>query len=285
MARPTGYTSSTKKNLLLGAGAIYKNFVVGTDTPSTATAKIVGATQGGLEFKAVPTVRNIQIDGILGKVADLDVIDAWEASLTGTFIEVNSEVIRRALAAASVDTSDANYDIITANTEFASADYLTNITYVGTLSGSSTPVIIQIKNAVNMGGLTFKTEDGKEGTVDVAFEARYAISDNGVPPFSIYWPKIASSISNDLATLTIGSLVLTPTFDADTIAYTTSTTNASDAVSATTASAYASMTITANGVAISSGDSVTWESGSNTVEIAVTGDGGTKTYYVTVVAS
>lgn len=286
MSRPTGYTTSTKKNLLLGAGALYKNFVVGTDTPSTASAKIIGATQGGLEFKAIPTVRNIQIDGILGKVADLDVIDAWETSLSGSFIEVNSEVIRRSLAAASIDedTSD-DYDIITANTEFTSDDYLTNVTYVGTLSGSTTPVIIQITNAVAMGGLTFKTEDGKEGTVDVTFEGRYAIADDGVPPFAIYWPKIESTIDNTLATLVIGELTLTPDFDSDTIAYTTSTTNESDTVTATTTSSYASMVITANGTTIASGDSVTWETGSNTIEIVVTGDDGDKTYAVTVVAS
>lgn len=188
MGRPTGYTANTKSNLLLGAGALYKNFTVGTDTPSTGT--VIGATQGGLEFKAIPTVRNIQIDGILGKVAELDVIDSWECSLAGTFIEINEEVIRRSLAATSIDTSTSeDYDIIKGATEFSSEDYLTNVTYIGTLSGSDKPVIIQINNAIDLGGLTFKTEDGKEGTIDVTFEGRYAITDEGVPPFAIYWPK------------------------------------------------------------------------------------------------
>lgn len=188
MGRPTGYTANTKSNLLLGAGALYKNFTVGTDTPATGT--VIGATQGGLEFKAIPTVRNIQIDGILGKVAELDVIDSWECSLAGTFIEINEEVIKRSLAATSIDTSTSeDYDIIKGATEFSAEDYLTNVTYIGTLSGSDKPVIIQINNAIDLGGLTFKTEDGKEGTIDVTFEGRYAISDEGVPPFAIYWPK------------------------------------------------------------------------------------------------
>ena len=282
MGRPTGYTNKTKRNLLLGAGALYKNFVVGTDTPSSATAKLIGATQGGLEFKAVPTIRNIQIDGILGKVADLDVIDAWETSLAGSFIEINSEVIRRSLAAVS-QSSDSDYDIFQGSTEFDSDDYLTNVTYVGTLAGSETPVIIQVNNAIDTQGLTFKTEDGKEGTVDVTFEGRYAISDNGVPPFKIYWPKTA--VTNTLSALTIGSLVLSPTFDSATTTYTATTTNAKDAVTATATSAGAEIVVKNGSTVIENGGDATWSAGTNTVTVKVTGDEGDKTYTVTVTKS
>ena len=282
MGRPTGYTNKTKRNLLLGAGALYKNFVVGTDTPSSATAKLIGATQGGLEFKAVPTIRNIQIDGILGKVADLDVIDAWETSLAGSFIEINSEVIRRSLAAVT-QSADSDYDIFQGSTEFDSDDYLTNVTYIGTLAGSETPVIIQVNNAIDTQGLTFKTEDGKEGTVDVTFEGRYAISDNGVPPFKIYWPKTA--VTNTLSALTIGSLVLSPTFDSATTTYTATTTNAKDAVTATATSAGAAIVVKNGSTVIENGGDATWSAGSNTVTVKVTGDEGDKTYTVTVTKS
>lgn len=285
MGRPTGYSASTKKNLLLGAGALYKNFEVGTDTPSTATAKLIGATQGGLEFKATPSIRNIQIDGILGKVADLDVIDSWETSLAGSFIEINSEVIRRSLAAASVDSSDSDYDVITGNTEFSSDDYLTNITYIGTLSGSNKPVIIQVKNAIDTGGLSFKTEDGKEGTVDVTFEGRYAISDEGEPPFAIYWPKVPAEVENTLSALTIGSLVLTPTFSSSVTSYTAATTNASDTVTVTPTSQSATVVIKNGETTIQNESAATWSAGPNTLTVKVTGDDGDKTYTVTVTKS
>ena len=280
MGRPTGYSNSTKKNLLLGAGALYKNFIVGTDTPATATAKLIGATQGGLEFKATPTIRNIQIDGILGKVADLDVIDAWETSLAGSFIEINTEVIRRSLAAVSVDDSDDDYTVLEGATEFSADDYLTNVTYIGTLSGSDKPVIIQIKNAIDTGGLDFKTEDGKEGTVDVTFEGRYAVSDDGVPPFKIYWPK--TRVENTLSALTIGALTLTPTFDSDVTTYTATTTNASDKVTATPTSAGAALLIKLGNTEIQNESTPSWTAGSNTLTVKVTGDDGDKTYTVTV---
>ena len=284
MSRPTGYTANTKKHLLLGAGALYKNFTVGTDTPSTGT--VIGATQGGIEFKATPTVRNIQVDGILGKVTELDVIDAWDVSLGGSFLEVNEEVIERGLGACTKDTTtDQNYDIIQGATEFSSGDYIENVTYIGTVSGTSTPVIVQIFHAINTGGLTFKAEDGKEGTIDVLFEGRYAISDNGVPPFKIYWPKAVGPIANTLSSLTIGALTLTPTFASGTTSYTAATTNASDKVTATPTSPGATLLIKVGSTEIENEANASWSLGSNTLTVKVTGDGGDKTYTVTVTKS
>lgn len=191
----TGYSANTKENLLLGAGAIFKNWTIGTDSygSSTSMAKVIGATQGGVQFSAVPTVRNIQIDGILGKAADLDVIDSWEIKMTASFIEASEDIIRLALGASTVDTTtNNNYDIIKGNTEFQSTDYLTNVTYVGTISGSETPIIIQLYNAINQGGLTIKTEDTAEGTIEITFEGRYTTSNQGEAPFAIYYPKASS---------------------------------------------------------------------------------------------
>ena len=34
-----GLTTATPDNLLLGVGAFYKDFVIGTDTPATASSK------------------------------------------------------------------------------------------------------------------------------------------------------------------------------------------------------------------------------------------------------
>ena len=115
----TGLTENTKKRLLLGAGAIFKNFVVGVDTYETSKSKIIAATQGGNTFEATPNTHNIQIDGILGVAADLDVIDSWSVSLECNFIETSVEVLKRALGASVVDTeSDNAYDIIQGDTEF-----------------------------------------------------------------------------------------------------------------------------------------------------------------------
>lgn len=200
----TGLTDNTKKRLLLGAGAIFKNFVVGVDTYETAKNKIIAATQGGNTFEATPNTHNIQIDGILGVAADLDVIDSWAVSLEANFIEASKEVIMRALGASVIDTeSNASYDIIKGDTEFKASDYLQNVTYIGTISGSTTPVIIQVENAINLGGLSINTTDDKEGVITVKFEGRYTIENQENPPFAIYYPKGADAKISVPAELTL----------------------------------------------------------------------------------
>lgn len=90
-------------------------------------------------------------------------------------------------------------------------------------------------------------------------------------------------VAPELSTLTIGSLVLTPTFAPGTLAYTATTRNASDAVSAT-APDDVTVKITANGTEISSGDSVTWTLGSNEIVVTATKGSDVTTYNVAVTA-
>ena len=86
----------------------------------------------------------------------------------------------------------------------------------------------------------------------------------------------------DLASLTIGALTLTPAFDADTTAYTATTTNATNTITAVAEDAEATVAITVNGSAHTSGQAATWEAGENTVVVVVTKGTTAKTYTVTV---
>ena len=266
----TGLTENTKKRLLLGAGAIFKNFVIGVDTYETAKSKIIAATQGGNTFEATPNTHNIQIDGILGVAADLDVIDSWSVSLECNFIEASVEVLRRALGASVVDTeSDNAYDIIKGDTEFKAADYLENVTYIGTISGSTTPVIIQVKNAINLGGLSVNTTDDKEGVITVKFEGRYTIENQENPPFEIYYPKGANATLSVISALTVkeGDTVVVPVLDA------------SGAISASSsAEAKATVETTSDGFLLVTGV----DAGSATITVTDT-DSNSDTIAVTVV--
>ncbi len=108
-----------------------------------------------------------------------------------------------------------------------------------------------------------------------------ATKGSDVTTYTVTVTALAEAVLSDI---TIGSLTLTPTFDAATDTYTTSTTNASDAVSATAADGV-TVTIEANSVEIASGDEVAWSSGDNTVTITASNGVDTKTYTVTVSAS
>lgn len=109
----------------------------------------------------------------------------------------------------------------------------------------------------------------------------------GAAGYDTFFDKVPFAEVHDapkLSALSIGTLTLTPAFDANTTTYTATTTNASDAVTFT-APVGVTVTATANGATIASGDSVTWNSGANTVSVTLAGSTATTTYTVTVTAS
>lgn len=188
----SGLTKKTKDNLMTGAGAYFKNFDVGTDTYETAKAsgKIIGATQGGGSFKAVATIRQIEVDGVVGKCKGLEVVDEWETSMVMNLLETTPETLKLALGAVEVDsTSDEKYHVIKGKNAIADEDYIENITYVGTISGSNEPVIIQIFNALSTDGLDLKTENKKEAVLPITVYGHYSDEDLETPPYIIYYPK------------------------------------------------------------------------------------------------
>src|SRR5690625_1518120 len=151
----SGYTAKTAENLLLDAGAFFVNYDVDTDTFDTAVdeGKLLGATRGGGTFAAVPDIRSIEVDGVRGKAKGLQVINEWEVTLTANVLEVTKENLAMSLLASEIDEeSKDDYDIIKAKNCIELADYYDNITYVGKISGTDTPLIVQIYNAMNRTG-------------------------------------------------------------------------------------------------------------------------------------
>lgn len=195
----TGYTKKTADHLLLDAGAFFKNFtfVEGgseNDTYDSAVAagKLIGATKGGGEFSAAPAIRQIEVDGVKGRAKGLEVIDSWDVYLKATVLETTSESIKAALAAATVDAeSDTDYDVITGNAAIGLEDYIDNVTWIGTISGSDKPVIIQVFSGLNADGLKLTMQDKNEGTIPMTFYGHYTDNDLDSPPFKIFYPKRA----------------------------------------------------------------------------------------------
>lgn len=186
----SGFTSSTAEKLLLDAGAFFKNFIVGTDDFDSAVAagKLLGATQGGGSFSAVPTVRKIEIDGVKGAAKGLEVIDEWVVTIMANIKEVSQEAIKSALGTGVIADGPTGYKKITANNYIQLTDYVDNITWVGKLSGSDMPVIIQVLNAISLGGLSLTMADKAEGLIPITFTGHYDADKLDTPPFEIYYP-------------------------------------------------------------------------------------------------
>ena len=147
-------------------------------------------------------------------------------------------------------------------------------TYVGY---SDQPLYIQDKTVV-------KATARYDGT-PVIPEAFVAIGIGVAPTMTMpFPPDVANPAVAALRSLTIGALTLSPTFDPNEDTYTTTTTNASDVISAVPTTGSLAI-IKVNGKKVQNGAAATWNSGENTVTIAVTNGDQTKNYAVTVTKS
>jgi len=189
----SGFTANTANSLLLDAGAFFKNFDVTTDTFASAVTagKLIGATKDGGEFSAVPTIRQVEVDGVKGRAKGLEIVDGWEVYIKANVLEVSKDALILGLCVAdeeAVTLLTNDYAHINGKADIELTDYIDNITWVGTLSGSDNPVIIQVKNALNTDGLKLTTKDKDQSVVAMTFYGHYTYSDLETPPFDIYYP-------------------------------------------------------------------------------------------------
>lgn len=208
----TGFNEKTMERLLLDAGAVYKNF-------GYSDQGIVGATSGGNEFQAKSKIRQIKVDGVKAANAKgMEVVDEITTTLKCNFIEITKEILAAALIANIDSATDPNYDIIQGKIVIEDSDYIKNLAWVGTLSGSNKPIIIVIENALCLDGLQLKTQDSKDNVLDVTFTAHADPSKPKDLPYKIYYPKIdTTAFTLSSAAVSSGKIILTMT---DTVAVT-----------------------------------------------------------------
>jgi hypothetical protein len=189
----TGYNAQTPLRYVLDAGAIYYN-VTYDEVSGDFTGEQLGATSGGNEFALTQETRVIAVDGLKGRGKGNTVVTTEEPSLTVNLKELTAENLKMAIAGATIDGTDANYDILTTKGKIELTDYLDNVCFVGRLSGSSKPVVIMIENALSVEGITLTTADNAEAVIPVRFVGHYDDGNaaEGSAPFKIYWPKEAA---------------------------------------------------------------------------------------------
>ncbi|WP_286909626.1 hypothetical protein [Clostridium sp. UBA1652] len=173
--KTNGYSANTPKYYLLNAGAIFKN-VAYNATSHKYEGDAIGATTEGAKLSIAMTLRQPEVDGLLVKVKGNDVFESVEATLECTLKEWKKENLANALFA-DVTTGDGTtaptgYKIIKGRNVILDSDYITNIAYVGKISGENEPVIIFLKNALNTAGLSIETADKGEAGIPCKFEAR-----------------------------------------------------------------------------------------------------------------
>ena len=180
-----GFSADTLKHLMLDAGAVYKNYgLVGE--------ALMGATSGGCEFDITPKTRDIKADGIKGAWKGGTQIVNTDVTLKINFLELTVDILKAALMADVDTTTNVGYSTITGRTSIELTDYIDNIALVSTLSGSTTPVIIILKNALSADGIKFSSKDSQDNILPCTFTAHIDPTTPTVSSYEIRYPTLTA---------------------------------------------------------------------------------------------
>lgn len=171
----TGLTSGSYQNMQLNAGLFIKNLNYSNVANAAALAALIetnrasvlGATYGGGFFRCVPSLRPIPVDGARAAFVGGEVNDGWDVRISTTLKEATPDNFKLALMSCDKVTN-GKVTTLTIRTEIKNADYLSNICWVGDLADGQF-VLIEIANALNVNGSTFRFVDRGEGTLPVEF--------------------------------------------------------------------------------------------------------------------
>lgn len=176
------------QKLQLNAGILLSSFA-----PATGEVKesdILGATTGGINFKATPTFSDFgdDIDNAPVNVKELKRLDRWEVTMDGNFVTVDVALAKRLAGAADVDASD-NTKIVPRN-DLKDDDFV-DLWWVGDYSDENGNnnggyVAIHMLNSLSTGGFSLQTANRGKGQFAFSFMGHYSIEDQSKVPFEVY---------------------------------------------------------------------------------------------------
>lgn len=184
-----GITQGTPREILLGAGAYYKNlkYVEGTGWQGT----ILGATQGGGKVSITPEYMTIEVDGATVKVKGLEKKVGETANMEINLLEIKESHLVEVLHMEEDTTKSVpGYKVYKSKRDIGEDDYFDNIAFVGTLT-SGEQVIIIFENGIIEGALELepKNKEVSVFTATVECTASFEQDDLEHLPYYIYYPQ------------------------------------------------------------------------------------------------
>ena len=184
-----GITENTPKEILLGAGAYYKNLKYEEGTGWTGT--ILGATTGGGKVSITPEYMTIEADGATVKVRGLEKKVGETATMEINLLEFKEANLLQALHMVE-DTSKSveGYKVYKSVRDISDEDYLDNVAYVGTLT-SGEQVIIIFENAIIEGAMELEPKNKEVSSMTITAECTASFEQDDLEhlPYYIYFPQ------------------------------------------------------------------------------------------------
>ena len=181
----TKIPEDTFKNLQLNAGVLLSAF--NPESATVANESIIGATTGGVNFTATPTFSDYgeDIDNCPKNMKELKKLDAWEISLSGTYVTVDANAVK-----ALVGAADVSGNKITPRNDLKLTDF-TDVWWVGDYSDQNGEknggfVAIHMMNALSTGGFSIKSSDNGKGNFAFTYTAHYSMDAQDTVPFEVF---------------------------------------------------------------------------------------------------
>ena len=181
----TKIPETTFKNLQLNAGVLLSDF--DPATAEVANESIIGATTGGVNFTATPTFSDYgeDIDNCPKNMMELKKLDAWEITMSGTYVTVDVNAVKSLVGAA-----DVSGDKITPRNDVKLSDF-TDVWWVGDYSDQNGEtnggyIAIRLMNALSTGGFQLQTSDKAKGQFAFTYTAHYSMDAQDTVPFEVY---------------------------------------------------------------------------------------------------
>ena len=181
----TKIPETTFQNLQLNAGVLLSAF--NPESATVANESIIGATTGGVNFTATPTFSDYgeDIDNCPKNMKELKKLDAWEISLSGTYVTVDANAVK-----ALVGAADVSGNKITPRNDLKLTDF-TDVWWVGDYSDKNGEtnggfVAIHMMNALSTGGFAIQSSDNGKGNFAFTYTAHYSMDAQETVPFEVY---------------------------------------------------------------------------------------------------
>lgn len=187
--KSSGVTAKTPGNIPFGAGTIHKGLKFNADTKKwNFEESLAGATSGGSKFEIVPEVTQVEVDGALVAVKELDVKTGETANMEVNFAELTPDIIKASVIGTAGTSDVEGYSVITSKSQIETGDYWDNIAFVGkTLTGK--PIIVIMDNAICTSGMSIEGKNKEAGVGKYTFRCSQTINgDLTVLPYKIYYP-------------------------------------------------------------------------------------------------
>lgn len=185
--KSSGITEKTPGNIPFGAGTIHRGLRF-TENVWNFAESLVGATSGGSKFEIVPEVTQVEVDGALVAVKELDVKQGETATMEVNFVELTPDIIKASVIGLSGSSDVTGYSVIESKSMIEEGDYWENIAFVGkTLTGQ--PIIVIMDNALCTSGLSIEGKNKEAGVGKYTFRCSQEITgDLTTLPYKIYYP-------------------------------------------------------------------------------------------------